>query len=116
MQMRFMQELIATFKAPPVFLKLPKKRGTFFARKPAGGTPPEPDVMKLLRGLELGIQATPIGARHLALATLQQCHKHVVSGAPCQLPVCPDVANPRIHVASECQPKPVCFVAELGCC
>lgn len=59
--MRFMQELIATFKSPPAFLKMSKKRGTFFARKPSKGAPPEPDVVKLLRGLELGLQATPIG-------------------------------------------------------
>jgi hypothetical protein len=61
LQMRFMQELIATFKSPPAFLKMSKKRGTFFARKPASSAPSEPDVVKLLRGLELGIQATPIG-------------------------------------------------------
>ena len=66
--MRFMQELIATFKTPPAHLKLPKKRGTFFARKPRSGAPPEPDVVKLLQGLDLSLQATPIGEALFLLA------------------------------------------------
>lgn len=61
-QMRFMQELIATFKSPPDHLKMPKKRGTFYARKPATGAPSEPDVIKLMRGMDLALQATPLGA------------------------------------------------------
>lgn len=61
--MRFMQELVATFKSPPMFLKITKKRGTFFARK-SKICLKEPDVMKLLQGLDLGIQATPIGGAY----------------------------------------------------
>lgn len=72
--MRFMQELIATLKSPPAFLKMPKKRGTFFARKPRSGAPPEPDVVKLLRGLDLSLQATPIGEQNQLQPQMQYNH------------------------------------------
>lgn len=50
---------MATMKSPPMFIKLPKKRGTFFARK--AGPSGDPDVENLLRGFDISLQASPLG-------------------------------------------------------
>ncbi len=58
-QMRFMEEMMATMKSLPVHLKLPKKRGTFYARK--SGSSGARDVEKLMRGFDISLQASPLG-------------------------------------------------------
>ena len=71
MQIQFLSLMIENFKKPPAYLKLPQRRGTFFAPLEPRRGPPLRTIPQLLRHFTIALNAAPIGARTLSACSTE---------------------------------------------
>lgn len=61
LQIQFLHMMTSIFNRPPAVLKLPQRRGTFFAPLARRAGPPSLTIPKLFRRFVIALKAEPIG-------------------------------------------------------